>query len=277
MPVGCTVMLRTGVVPASSYAYHKPVVKAADPSKVEVGAYSGDMIPIKGLALGETELILTANGKEKRIPVKVTEGVLSVLWEQGNVRTLFEGQTAQWGVDVRTTSGSESPYDVTWISTDDGVLTAKQSEGDNKHGTITAVSAGKADVTAEVAGVSSEVAEVKVIALPVGLALNASNTQKDNSVVYDEGDDLVVFITPASGAYGQIMLTLADAYAGGAYDGHYDIPAGTVVDVDGARAEVTGTLDIANGSGETTVSFSISGSVGSRTLSIEADSVPVSL
>lgn len=277
MPVGGTVMLRTGVVPASSYAYHKPVVKAADPSKVEVGAYSGDMIPIKGLALGETELILTANGKEKRIPVKVTEGVLSVLWEQGNVRTLFEGQTAQWGVDVRTTSGSESPYDVTWISTDDGVLTAKQSEGDNKHGTITAVSAGKADVTAEVAGVSSEVAEVKVIALPVGLALNASNTQKDNSVVYDEGDDLVVFITPASGAYGQIMLTLADAYAGGAYDGHYDIPAGTVVDVDGARAEVTGTLDIANGSGETTVSFSISGSVGSRTLSIEADSVPVSL
>ena len=95
-------------------------------------------------------------------------------------------------------------------------------------------------------------------------------------MVYDEGDDLVVFITPESG-YGQIMLTLADAYAGGAYEGHYDIPAGTVVDVDGARAEVTGTLDIANGSGETTVSFSISGSVGSRTLSIEADSVPVLL
>ena len=276
MPVGGTVMLTTGVIPASSYAYHKPVVTAVDPAKVEVGAYSGNMIPIKGLALGETELILTANGKEKRVPVKVTEGVLSVLWEQGNVRTLFEGQTAQWGVDVRTTSGSESPYDVTWISTDDGVLTAQQSEGDNKHGTITAVSAGTADVTAEVAGVSSEVAEVKVIALPVGLALNASNTQKDNSVVYDEGDDLVVFITPESG-YGQIMLTLADAYKGGGYEGHYDIPAGTVVDVDGARAEVTGILDIANGSGETTVSFSISGSVGSRTLSIEADSVPVSL
>lgn len=277
MPVGGTVMLRTGVIPASSYAYHKPVVTAADPAKVEVGAYSGDMIPIKGLALGETELILTANGKEKRIPVKVTEGVLSVLWEQGNVRTLFEGQTAQWGVDVRTTSGSESPYDVTWTSTDDGVLTAKQSEGDNKHGTITAVSAGKADVTAEVAGVSSEKAEVKVIALPAGLVLNASNTQKDNSVVYDESGDLVVFITPASGDYGQIMLTLADAYKGGDYDGHYDIPAGTVVDVDGARAEVTGTLDIETSGDETTVSFSISGSVGSRTLSIEAESVPVLL
>ena len=107
--------------------------------------------------------------------------------------------------------------------------------------------------------------------------MNASNTQKDNSVVYDEGGDLVVFITPASGDYGQIMLTLADAYKGGDYDGHYDIPAGTVVDVDGARAEVTGTLDIETSGDETTVSFSISGSVGSRTLSIEAESVPVLL
>ena len=153
---------------------------------------------------------------------------------------------------------------------------AEQAGDDNTQGTITGIKAGKADVTAEEAGVSSEKAEVKVIALPVDLELNASNTVKENSVVYDEGGDLVVFISPTSG-YGQIMLTLTDAYKGGGYAGHYDIPVGTVVDIDGARAEVMGSMDISGSGDETTVSFSITGNVGSRTLSIEADSVPVVL
>lgn len=65
MPVGSVLRLTTGVIPASSYAYHKPVVKAVDPSKVQVGEYNGNVIELRGLALGETELVLTANGKEK--------------------------------------------------------------------------------------------------------------------------------------------------------------------------------------------------------------------
>ena len=276
MPVGSVLRLTTGVIPASSYAYHKPVVKAVDPSKVQVGEYNGNVIELRGLALGETELVLTANGKEKRVPVSVTEGILSVLWKSGNARTLFEGQTVQWGIDAKTLSGGENPYDVTWTSSATDVLTAEQTGDDNTQGTITGIKAGKADVTAEVAGVSSEKAEVKVIALPVDLELNASNTVKENSVVYDEGGDLIVFISPTSG-YGQIMLTLTDAYKGGGYAGHYDIPVGTVVDIDGARAEVTGSMDISGSGDETTVSFSITGNVGSRTLSIEADSVPVVL
>ena len=178
--------------------------------KVQVGEYNGNVIELRGLALGETELVLTANGKEKRVPVSVTEGILSVLWKSGNARTLFEGQTVQWGIDAKTLSGGENPYDVTWTSSATDVLTAEQAGDDNTQGTITGIKAGKADVTAEVAGVSSEKAEVKVIALPVDLELNASNTVKENSVVYDEGGDLVVFISPTSG-YGQIMLTLTDA------------------------------------------------------------------
>ena len=82
------------------------------------------------------------------------------------------------------------------------MLTAEQTGDDNTQGTITGIKAGKADVIAEVAGVSSEKAEVKVIALPVDLELNASNTVKENSVVYAEGGDLVVFISPTSG-YGR--------------------------------------------------------------------------
>ena len=44
-----------------------------------------------------------------------------------------------------------------------------------------------------------------------------------------------------------------------------------------AAAEVMGSMDISGSGDETTVSFSITGNVGSRTLSIEADSVPVVL
>lgn len=276
MPVGSVLRLTTGVIPASSYAYHKPVVKAVDPSKVQVGEYDGNVITLQGLALGETELVLTANGKEKRVPVSVTEGILSVLWKSGNVRTLFEGQTVQWGIDAKTLSGGENPYDVTWISSATDVLTAEQTGGDNTQGTIRGIKAGEANVTAEVAGVSSEVAEVKVIALPVDLVLNASNTVEENSVVYDEGGDLVVFISPTSG-YGQIMLTLTDAYKGGGYEGEYDIPAGTVINVDGAEAEVTGNLQVSTSAGQTTVSYTLSGNVGGRMLSIKAENVPVSL
>lgn len=276
LPVGGTVLLTTGVIPASSYAYHKPVVKAVDPTKVSVGEYDGNVIPIRALELGETELVLTSNGKEKRVKVTVTEGIQSVLWVSGNARTLFEGQSVQWGIDAKTLSGDENPYDVTWISTNPDVLTAEQSGDDNKHGTITGISAGTSDVTAEVAGVSSEVATVKVIALPVGLNLTASNTEKANSAVYEDGNDLVVIIT-STAEYNQIMLTLPDAYKGD-YDGVYSIPSGTVVNVDGATAEVvSGSLTVTTTGGETVVSYDISGRVGSRTFSIKATDVPVSL
>lgn len=203
-----------------------------------MGEYNGNVIELRGLALGETELVLTANGKEKRVPVSVTEGILSVLWKSGNARTLFEGQTVQWGIDAKTLSGGENPYDVTWTSLLPMCSLPSKPATITHKGRLRVLRPVRQTLLPEVAGVSSEKAEVKVIALPVDLELNASNTVKENSVVYDEGGDLVVFISPTSG-YGQIMLTLTDAYKGGGYAGHYDIPVGTVVDIDGARAEVT--------------------------------------
>ena len=68
----------------------------------------------------------------------------------------------RWGIDAKTLSGGENPYDVTWTSSATDVLTAEQTGDDNTQGTITGIKAGKADVIAEVAGVSSERAEVKV-------------------------------------------------------------------------------------------------------------------
>lgn len=277
LPMGATLLLTTGVIPETSYAYHKPVVTAADPAKIQVGVYDGNVIPITALELGETELILTSNGKEKRVHVTITEGIKSVLWVSGNARTLFEGQSVQWGIDAKTLSGADNPYDVTWISSNTDVLTAQQTGDDNKHGTITAVSVGTAEVRAEVAGVSSETADVKVIALPDNFELTASNTEKDNSAVYDEGDDLVVIISSTSG-YSQIMLTLPGAFNGSDYDGDYTVPGGTVVSVDGASAEVTsGNLSVETAGGQTLVNFNITGTVGERTFSINATDVPVSL
>ncbi|WP_273198501.1 Ig-like domain-containing protein [Barnesiella viscericola] len=274
MPVGGTVLLTTGVIPASSYAYHKPVVTAADSTKVSVGSYDGNVIPIRGLALGSTELILTSNGKEKRVPVTVTEGIHSVLWVSGNARTIFAGQTVQWGVDARTSSGGENPYEVTWHSSNPDAVKAEPTPVDNKHGTITGLAVGSSDVTAEVAGVSSDVATVRVIELPVNLNLTATNTDKQNSAIYDESGNLVVLVTPTSG-YELITLTLP--FSGSSYDGQYSL-AGATLNIDGAETEVTsGSLTVATAGGQTTVSYNLSGNVGGKMFSIEAVNVPVSL
>ncbi len=274
MPVGGTVLLTTGVIPATSYAYHKPVVKAADPTKVAVGAYDGNMITLRGLALGETELILTANGKEKRVPVTVTEGIHSVLWVSGNARTLFAGQSVQWTIDAKTLSGGDNPYDVTWKSTNPDVVKAEQTGSDNKHGTITGLSVGSSDVTAEVAGVTSDVATVQVIALPVDLNLTAADIDQQNSAIYDESGNLVVLVAPTSG-YSLITLTLP--YNGGSYDGQYSL-AGATLNIDGAEVEVTsGSLTVATSAGQTTVSYNLSGNVGGKVFSIEVVDIPVLL
>lgn len=274
MPVGGTVLLTTGVIPATSYAYHKPVVTAADPTKVAVGAYDGNVITLRGLALGETELILTSNGKEKRVPVTVTEGIHSVLWVSGNARTIFAGQSVQWAIDAKTLSGGDNPYDVTWHSSNPDAVKAEQTSGDNKHGTITGLAAGSSNVTAEVAGVTSDPATVKVIALPNNFTLTAANTVKDYSSVYDDGSNLVVFIAATSG-YSQVTLTLPGVYTGNS-SGTYTVPSGTIINIDGAEAEVTsGNVTVTTTGSESTVSFSISGSVGGQVFSMKAENVPV--
>lgn len=276
MPVGGVALLTTGVIPASSYAYHKPVITPVDPTKVSVGTYDGNVISLRGLAVGETDLILTANGKEKRIKAIVTDGIASVLWAQGNPLTIFEGQSVQWGVEARTLSGGENPYDVDWISSNTSILTAKQDGDDNKHGIVTGVSAGMAQVRAEVAGVSSDAAEVNVIALPVDLTLNAANTVKDNSWAYNNDKDLVVSVEmSASSVYKTILLTLPGVYTG-TQTGTFTLPAGTKLNIDGAEIEVSsGSVTISTEGDNMFVTYTISGSVGGKSFSVQADKVPV--
>ena len=159
MSMGDVLMLTTGVVPSTSYAYHKPKVIAEDPTVVEVGKYDGNMITLKGLKVGATKLVLTSSDKTLEIPVTITESIKSVLWESTNNRTLFVGQSVEWGVNVTTVSGGTNPYDVIWKSFDPSILTATPVEG--SRGIITAIAEGTTTVRVEVNGVRSDAASVK--------------------------------------------------------------------------------------------------------------------
>lgn len=277
MPMGGSIILTTGVVPTTSYAYHKPVVVAADPSLVEIGEYDGNMITLRGLEMGETTLLLTANGKELEVPVTVTEGIRNVTWESGNNLTLFAGQSVQWGVNVATTSGDPNVYDVIWTSSDTSILTAAPVEGDKAAGTITAIAEGEASVSAQVVNVKSDPAKVKVLGLPEGLMYTSANTDYENCYVSPEMDDeLSVVIAPTTG-YGLIMITLDGAYTGGSsYDGTYQVDAYPVsVSIDGAVARATsGTVTIAtDNEGNILISCDLTVTVGSSTFTLKADNV----
>ena len=277
MPVGDFIMFTTGVEPIASYAYHKPVVVAENPNIIEVGEYDGNLIILKGLEIGETKLILTSNGKQLEVPVTITEGIKSVLWEKGNQRVLFAGQSVQWGVDARTTSDGPNPYEVKWISSDTSILKAAQVDKDNTKGIITAVTSGTATIIAEVANVRSDDVSVKVIDLPADQTYTSSNTDYDNTIVIpaENERDLLVYVALISGQ--KLTITLTGAYSGGSYDGTYQVssyPAS--VNIDEAEAPVTsGYVTLASDNdGNVLISFDLIVSVTSdKTFTLKADNV----
>ncbi len=272
--VGEELRISTGVVPSTSYAYHKPVITVADPSIVKVGEYDGNMIPVTGLNIGETELILTSNGVELRVPVKVTEGIRSVVWTQGNSRTLFAGQSVEWGVNVTTQSGGVNTYPVNWISSDETILKAAAVDGNLAAGTITAVGEGEATITAEVKGMKSDAAAVKVIALPGDLSYTAANTDSGNCLVYPEGNGLWVLVTPTTGS--PVTLTIEGAGQGTSYDGTYDVSGYPVnVSIGGAMAKASaGSVTIStNEEGLAVISCDLTVTVGESSFKLTTDGV----
>ena len=274
MSMGDVLMLTTGVVPSTSYAYHKPKVVAEDPTIVEVGKYDGNMITLKGLKAGTTKLVLTSSDKTLEVPVTITEAIKSVLWESGNNRTLFVGQSVRWGVDVTTASGAPNPYDVIWTSSNPSILTATPVEGSKDAGMITAVAEGTATVRVEVNDVRSDAASVKVIGLQGNLSYTSSNTDYENTVVYSDNDDLVVLVTPKSG-YELIMITLDGAGKDDNYDGTYSVSDyRTNIDIDGAIVSATlGSVTITSAGTDALISFNLSFKVGNNTFTLKAENV----
>ena len=272
MSMGDVLMLTTGVVPSTSYAYHKPKVIAEDPTVVEVGKYDGNMITLKGLKVGATKLVLTSSDKTLEIPVTITESIKSVLWESTNNRTLFVGQSVEWGVNVTTVSGGTNPYDVIWKSFDPSILTATPVEG--SRGIITAIAEGTTTVRVEVNGVRSDAASVKVIGLQENMLYTSSNTDYENTVVYSDKDDLVILITPESG-YELIMITLAGVGKDDNYDGTYSVSDHqTDIEIDGAKVSATsGSVTIASRDTDALISFDLSFEVDNKTFTLKAENV----
>ena len=272
MSMGDVLMLTTGVVPSTSYAYHKPKVIAEDPTVVEVGKYDGNMITLKGLKVGTTKLVLTSSDKTLEIPVTITESIKSVLWESTNNRTLFVGQSVEWGVNVTTVSGGTNPYDVIWKSFDPSILTATPVEG--SRGIITAIAEGTTTVRVEVNGVRSDAASVKVIGLQENLLYTSSNTDYENTVVYSDKDDLVILVTPESG-YELIMITLAGVGKDDNYDGTYSVSDHqTDIEIDGAKVSATsGSVTIASRDTDALISFHLSFEVDNKTFTLKAENV----
>lgn len=272
MSMGDVLMLTTGVVPSTSYAYHKPKVIAEDPTVVEVGKYDGNMITLKGLKVGTTKLVLTSSDKTLEIPVTITESIKSVLWESTNNRTLFVGQSVEWGVNATTVSGGTNPYDVIWKSFDPSILTATPVEG--SRGIITAIAEGTTTVRVEVNGVRSDAASVKVIGLQENLLYTSSNTDYENTVVYSDKDDLVILVTPESG-YELIMITLAGVGKDDNYDGTYSVSDHqTDIEIDGAKVSATsGSVTIASRDTDALISFDLSFEVDNKTFTLKAENV----
>lgn len=272
MSMGDVLMLTTGVVPSTSYAYHKPKVMAEDPTVVEVGKYDGNMITLKGLKVGTTKLVLTSSDKTLEIPVTITESIKSVLWESTNNRTLFVGQSVEWGVNVTTVSGGPNPYDVIWKSFDPSILTATPVEG--SRGIITAIAEGTTTVRVEVNGVRADAASVKVIGLQENLLYTSSNTDYENTVVYSDKDDLVILVTPESG-YELIMITLAGVGKDDNYDGTYSVSDHqTDIEIDGAKVSATsGSVTIASRNADALISFDLSFEVDNKTFTLKAENV----
>ena len=272
MSMGDVLMLTTGVVPSTSYAYHKPKVLAEDPTVGEVGKYDGNMITLKGLKVGTTKLVLTSSDKTLEIPVTITESIKSVLWESTNNRTLFVGQSVEWGVNVTTVSGGTNPYDVIWKSFDPSILTATPVEG--SRGIITAIAEGTTTVRVEVNGVRSDAASVKVIGLQENLLYTSSNTDYENTVVYSDKDDLVILVTPESG-YELIMITLAGVGKDDNYDGTYSVSDHqTDIEIDGAKVSATsGSVTIASRDTDALISFDLSFEVDNKTFTLKAENV----
>lgn len=277
IPVGGLIFLKTGVVPSTSYAYHKPVVVAENPNIIGVGEYErgGNTMTLTGLEIGETKLVLTSNGKQLEVPVTITEGITSVTWEEGNQLVLFAGQSVLWGVKATTTSGGENPYDVNWISSDTSILNAVQVDGDNTKGLITAVAPGEAMISAEVVDKSTKEEDVKVIDLPSDQAYTSSNTNYENTGVYDENGDLVLTVQPTSGQ--KVILTLVGAYSGRSYNGTYQVGSYPIkINIDEAIAPVTsGYVTLASdANGDALISFDLTVSIADgKTFTLKADKV----
>lgn len=233
---GQTGLLTMGVLPAGSFAYHKPKLVADDPSVISIGEYAGNVISVTGLKEGETMITMTSNGVVKRFPVKVTEGVRSVLWKEF-APIAFAGETMKWSVAVVTPSGAEADFPVEWISSDEDVVKVEADADNQKVGIVKGIAAGKADIRAKVLDKTSDARTLRVLAAPSQDMLIPSDAYTE---AYGDNSDFVVNIECGDEyAYEYVTITLAGAY-NGSLSGTFAPGEGSTIAIDGRTVAVVG-------------------------------------
>lgn len=189
VPVGSAVYILPTVEPVSSYGIWVPVFTPNDPSIVSVIGYNGTEMGLKGLKVGETDVIVTSNDKSIIVHVKVTESVQSVVMTPGNQVSVFEGQTTQWHAKVNSSGGSV--IKPTWRSDDTSVASV------DSEGIITGLSAGKVNIVAEAGGVSSVPATLTVQGIPMSdVVYNDANTDMEGNAAYMDNENIIVMVAP---------------------------------------------------------------------------------
>lgn len=225
------------VIPVSSYSIHQPKFEAVTPGVIEIVGYNGNEMQIKGLAMGETDVIITSNDKSLTIRVKVTDEVQSIVWVSGNQGAIFEGQTATWGATVKTASGVT--YPLTWTSGNEDVATVAPQDEDHTHlGIIVGKEAGKVKISAEAGGKITQDAYITVLGVPSSeVVYNTQNVVLDGNAVYEYKSRLILSIEPAQPSAYRMLYLYIDNYNSGDYSGTYTAGNQITLEVDGALVE----------------------------------------
>lgn len=195
IPIGSIGSVTPTVVPLSSYGIHIPKFTAKDPSIVQVVGYNQSELgatemELKGLKIGETDVVVTSNDKSVTIHVKVTDKVLSVVLDPGKA-SMFEGQTIQWSATVNSVGGL--PIHPIWKS-DDPTIASIDAKG-----VISGKKEGKVNITAEAGGVSSDSRQLTIWGIPTSdVNYGNNNTNADANAVVIEGKDIVILFEPTT-------------------------------------------------------------------------------
>ncbi|MDE7388186.1 MAG: Ig-like domain-containing protein, partial [Muribaculaceae bacterium] len=132
--------------PVTSLGIWRPQVEVADPSIITLQNYTGTLMALKALAPGTTTIKISSHGIVKELPVTVYDNVIELNWTAAADRMIL-GQSSEFAISVRTTSGMPSTMPVTWKSSNESIFTVS---GNGESATVTAKAAGTATLTATV-------------------------------------------------------------------------------------------------------------------------------
>ncbi|WP_455587623.1 hypothetical protein [Bacteroides sp.] len=263
------------IVPESSYAYHQPVFVSENPDIAEVVGYMDGAMYIRGVSMGKTNIIVTSLDKKVVVPVTVTEKVNSVIWVK-NYPVMFEGTSADWRVEVKTSSGSA--YPATWLSEDEEVAKINVNNDDNQSATVTALVPGETSIKVEAGGKSVDAFTLTVLAVPSEVVFTAKNTDMNSNAAYSEDDQLLVLVSETDG--GKVRnwrFSISGADLSGDYTGAYNANTNQIVaDMNGAPLDViSGTIELSeyDGDGSRTFNIDLTLQAGEKTFTVKSENL----